>query len=348
MNELSDAEELLRKEISKLKGQITRHKSVEQIIKAAVFDAMGDRKNIEIPQTPRLDRRVMDSEVAVLHYSDSQIGKTTDSYNTQIAADRLNTLVDKTLQITNVRRNSAKIEEIHLYLGGDIVEGDQIFAGQAHEIDSNVFQQAVTNGSEMITSAVLKLLENFRKVKVVGVPGNHGRNGKYGGDSHADTNWDSVCYSIVHRNLLGSTTHPRREFAGRLEFPGKFDWFYIDRIYNWGNLIVHGDQITGGGGGFPLASIRNRALGWIDSMTSPWDYLYLGHFHTYTSFMLNHRFVLANGTTESGNDFAKKNLGATGWPVQRLAFYNEKHGLISDNPVYLENRTSNMDRAKQF
>ena len=44
---------------------------------------------------------------------------------------------------------------------------------------------------------------------------------------------------------------------------------------------------------------------------------------------------LANGTTESDNEYALEQLAAAGWPVQRLAFFSAHHGLISDNPVWL-------------
>lgn len=334
-----EVEELLRQENERLRRLIKRRDSIEDIICRTIGEAYIDPPSFKIPEPPKLlTPKGVDVEIAVLHYSDAQIGKVTPTYNTSVAEDRLMKLIQKTIQITNVRRTSAKIEEIHLYLGGDIVEGEQIFEHQPHEIDSSVFEQSIKAGSEMIVRAILLLLKNFKKVKVICVPGNHGRNGKYGGGGHKDTNWDSVCYATVRRILLGSPSFPRNELKGRLVFEDDYNWYAVDRIFDWGCLVVHGDQISGGTAGFPLNGANKKAWGWIDSIDQPWDFLFFGHFHTYASFTLNKRIVLANGTTESDNAYAQEQLAATGWPCQRLCFFNKKHGLISDNQVFLTDK----------
>lgn len=331
--------ELLRAENEKLRKQLRRRDSIEEIISKTIGEVYSDLPKLTVPPVPaKQEVKGTDVEIAVLHYSDAQIGKLTETYSTKVAEERLLKLIQKTVQITNVRRTSAKIEEIHLYLGGDIVEGEQIFDHQPHEIDSSVFEQSIKAGSEMIVRAILLLLKNFARVKVICVPGNHGRNGKYGNGGHKETNWDCVCYATVRRILLGSPSFPRKELAGRLIFEDKYNWYAVDRIFDWGCLVVHGDQISGGTSGFPLNGANKKAWGWIDSIDEPWDFLFFGHFHTYASFTLNKRIVLANGTTESDNAYAQEQLAATGWPCQRLCFFNKKHGLISDNQVFLTDK----------
>jgi hypothetical protein len=61
--------------------------------------------------------------------------------------------------------------------------------------------------------------------------------------------------------------------------------------------------------------------------------------------VLNHRILLANGTTESDNDYAQEQLAACGHPCQRLAFFNAKHGLIADHQVFLAERLPQRKRA---
>jgi len=46
--------------------------------------------------------------------------------------------------------------------------------------------------------------------------------------------------------------------------------------------------------------------------------------------------MLANGTTESDNEYAAADLSAAGEPCQRLAFFDEEHGLVADHQVFLE------------
>jgi hypothetical protein len=61
---------------------------------------------------------------------------------------------------------------------------------------------------------------------------------------------------------------------------------------------------------------------------------------------LNHRTFLANGTFESDNEYAQEALAATGWPCQRLAFFNETKGLIADHQIFLtDDRMPTRDKA---
>lgn len=144
--------------------------------------------------------------------------------------------------------------------------------------------------------------------------------------------------------MLGDKNSPRAELKDRLTFKHADDWYVVDRIFDWGNLQLHGDQIRGGFAGFPWYGTAKKAWGWIDSIAEPWDYLWFGHFHTYASAVLNHRIFLANGTTESSNVYAQEQLAASGFPCQRLSFFDAKHGLISDNQVFL---TDDLERLPQ-
>jgi hypothetical protein len=285
-------------------------------------------------------------EIAVLHISDTQIGKVTDTYNNAVAEKRLFRLIETTLKITELRRNAAKVDEIHVYLGGDMIEGEEIFAHQAHTIEESVYDQATRTAVEILGKCIMMLVQKFRKVKVLCVPGNHGRNGSRSTNAHPKTNWDSVCYTTLQYCLLGPSWNPRKELQGRLEFDYKDSWYVVDRIFDWGNLVVHGDQISGGYAGFPWYGTGKKAWGWIDSIPSPWDYLWFGHFHTYAGpVTLNRRVFLCNGTTESDNTFAQEKLAAMGYPCQRLCFFNEEHGLISDNQIFLDKRVPSKTKA---
>jgi len=327
---------VLKDEIKSLTKRLSKRLSGESLIIDAARQAYEDPPNLVIPKKPRISRRKTgEIEIAALHVSDTQVGKVTDTYNSTVADERLQLLVDKVCHITDIRRTAAKIEEIRVYFGGDMVEGEDIFPHQAHQIDQGVFEQSVKTAPSALARAILKLLAHFRKVKIVAVPGNHGRNGPKSTRSNPKTNWDNVCYEILKLMLLGPEGAPRRFPEDRLEIEISDSFWAVDHIFDWGNLLVHGDQITGGFAGFPWYGTAKKAWGWIDAIPTPWDYLWFGHFHTYASAVLNHRTFLANGTTESDNDYAQAQLAAAGFPCQRLTFYTEEMGLISDNQVFL-------------
>ena len=270
----------------------------------------------------------------------------TASFDSTVCAERMRFLTEKVLRITDMRRVNASIDEIRVYLGGDMIEGETIFGGQAHEIDSNLFEQTILNAPEILTALVLNLLKSFKKVRIATVPGNHGRSGsKYSGAAKK-TNWDRVFYAILKTNLLGTDQYPREDLMERLSWLENHESFWVvDRVYDWGNLIFHGDQIKGGFAGFPWYGAAKKLWGYIDLIPPQWDYAYIGHFHTPAMVVLNHRILLANGTFESDNEFALEQLASGGFPCQRLAYYNEDHGLISDNPIWLvENRVPHLMR----
>lgn len=327
---------ILRRALSTAKRQISALTAAQAIILGAVDEAIPERGYIlpVIPAPQHLGEGP-NEEIALLHLSDTQIGKVTRTYNSEIAVARIMEIAEKTTRITDIRRSTAKISEIHLALGGDIVEGETIFSHQAHEIDQSVFDQAILTGPVAVVSLILHLLKHFEHVKVFGVCGNHGRSAPKHSSANPRSNWDRVLYHTVKNILLGSAEYPRTEYAGRLEFEIPDDFYYVDRIYEWGALFVHGDQISGGFGGFPFYGTAKKAWGWIDSIPEEWDGLYFGHFHTYASSTLNHRQWYCNGTTESDNGFAKETMASAGQPVQRLQFFNAQYGMISDNPLYL-------------
>lgn len=330
----SEKFKILKTENEKLRQKLLSRVTGEDLIIETVKDVISDTPLISIPYVKPQSKNGKE-EIAILHISDTQIGKITTSYSSAVAELRLLDLIDKTILITDMRRSAATINEIRVYLGGDIIEGEDIFPHQAHEIDSNVAEQAIEIAPRILTQCIYKLLLNFNKVKVVGVPGNHGRNGPRHTSASPKTNWDLVCYSTINDRVHRFDFEGVELLEERLEFINNKDWYYVDHVFDWGNLVVHGDQITGGFAGFPWYGAAKKAWGWIDSIPQPWDYMLIGHFHTFMSVVLNHRIVLANGTTESHNAYAQSQLAASGYPCQRLAFFDAEHGLISDNPIYL-------------
>lgn len=326
----------LKSQVRALEKRLRQAQTKEATIVEAVQACLVDMPpKIVAPPRPKHGGRRSYEEIPVLHLSDLQLGKTTKTYDTTVCEQRVLEAMDKTIYIADLRRNIARINELHLYLGGDVIEGEDIFPHQAHEIDSPVIDQACLNFPRILTKAVLMALENFERVRIFSVPGNHGRNGPKSTRSHPRTNWDQVAYLTLKTILLGTQERPREELADRLTFDLSEEFWVVDRVFDWGNLMVHGHQIGGGFGGFPWYGAGKKAWGWIDTIPEKWDNLFFGHFHTPAMATLNRRRFYANGTTESDNDFAKEQLAACGDPCQRLLFMDAKHGVVSDTLLFL-------------
>lgn len=333
----------LKREIDSLKSRLSNAEVGNSLITEAVRQSFDTSPiDLEIPKRPAHDKRRISEEVAVLHVCDTHIGKRTPTFDVATADQRLTMLVDKTIQITNARRSAAKIKELRLYLGGDIIDGELIYPSHAHAIEQSVFEQAVKTGPEIVARMILSLAESFEKIHVACVPGNHGRNGSKHNGSHPSTNWDSVCYETIKLMVCGTDKRPHRDMAERVTFDlpsnRKAEWYSIDRIFDWGTFQIHGHEITGGFGGYPWYGIGRRMSGWKDIIVEPWDYMFMGHFHTFADSEIQHRIFLANGTIVSDDVHGQANFASQGWPSQRLTFFDPHHGLIANHQIFLTDR----------
>jgi hypothetical protein len=291
-------------------------------------------------------------QIAIAHLSDTQMGKRTASYDSVVGAQRCHLFAQKIVEITKVKRAGSTIKELRLYLGGDMVEGEYgNYPSQPYDIDSPVIAQAMRTCPDIFEGMIYYFLRYFDKVHVVGVPGNHGRGASRHQTRHHLTNWDRVCYWILRDRVLGSGVKAKekcscgsnkmwknccgKDVRKRVTFDIAEDFWCLDRVWDWGNLIVHGDQIRGWAG-IPYYGVQKKTHGWADAMPKDWDNLLFGHFHTYAAGTINYRRWFCNGTTESANSYALEELAAAGPPSQRLLFMTEKHGIISDHQIFLE------------
>lgn len=332
----ADPEEIrdLRHQLTQARKQLARYRSRFGVLREALLEVLETPPPLKVPPLPKLGgKRKREERTAVIHVSDTQGGKETATYNMEMMRHRLLLAARKVITITDDLRHAYKIDEIRVYLGGDLVEGERIFRHQAHLIDRHLLDQAVRVGPSIFVEFILALLAHFRRVKVISVPGNHGRDDH---TSHPETNWDTVCGDVIRAILLGSDAHPRRELAGRLEMHVEPGWYYVDRMPGgWGNLLIHGDQISGGFAGHPWYGSSRRVHGWYQAIPEPFDYVFYGHFHTRAMATVNFTEWRANGTTESDNEFARSQMAAAGYPCQSLYYFNEEYGLVQEHNLYL-------------
>lgn len=324
IRELRQANEALRRKLTAQGGQ-------GDLIIEAVRQAFEDYSVPTLPPARTSPKRP-EKQAAVLHLSDTQFGKVTKSYDSAVASRRVMEFAERACTIIDRHRSYAQVDEAHIYLGGDMIEGELIFPGQAHLIDQSVFDQAVRTCPDACARFIMRIAQEVPRVRVVCVAGNHGRPGSKHAGSHPRTNWDRVVYETSRLMVEGLNGKAKKS---RIAWDIADDFYAVNDVLGHKHLVVHGHQIRGGFAGFPFYGVGKRAWGWIDSIEEEWTHLYFGHFHQLTQGSLNGRWWFCNGTTESDNEYAREELSASGEPVQRLQFWNAEHGLIADCPVYL-------------
>lgn len=331
------AVKILQREIKSLKRRLREGGGYEELIRACIAEHYSRPPELIMPPTPRKQGKGT-IQVAIAHVTDTQLGKQTTDYDASVGAQRLHAYAQKLVEITEVKRSGSKIDELRLYLGGDMVEGEVgNYPSQPFDVHSSVIRQAMREAPDMFEGMIYYLLKYFKKIHVVGVPGNHGRGCSRFSTKHPETNWDRVFYWVLRDRILGSDLKPDKAMRKRVTFeiPEGDKFWVLDRVWGWGNLIVHGDQIRGWSG-IPFYGVQKKTHGWADSMPADWDNLFFGHFHQHASGTINYRRWYCTGSTESSNNYALEQLAAAGPPSQRLLFMTEKNGIISDHQIFLE------------
>lgn len=302
-----------------LQRQLARAKGKSADLVEAVERAAAESSSIagrgKAVKAPKRDKRP-GAECALLHLTDFQLGKITESYNTEICCRRVMTTVDKVLRLTEIQRAAHPVDEIHVMLGGDLIENVTIFKMQPFEVDSSATMQ-VFAAATLIESVLLTLLENFDRVVVHEVRGNHGRIGQKG---ETPDNWDRVVGRIVRERLIDP----------RLAWEAPDNWYAIGEIGEYRFLLVHGDQVKSFGGNTPAFGIIRKATAWSSGVLEGWDDLYLGHYHHVSQFQIpNGGRVFMTGSTESGSEYAREFVSAKGKPSQRLHFVDPRAGRVT-------------------
>lgn len=310
---IEELQTALKKAQQKLaKKEDDRAALVEAVYRAARDAALALKT--PKPITPPRDRRTKKAEVAIIHATDWQVGKKTASYDVETCSRRIEQFAAKVLRITEIQRRDHPVKEAVLLLGGDMVEGLDIFPGQAWEVEAHLFEQLFET-VRIIEQLVRTLAANFETVRVICEFGNHGRIGRYGVLPKGD-NLDLMAYKITQDRTrdLGVSWQMSDEFFQHFE------------VGNYRALLVHGDEVRSFGT-TPIFAIIKKFTGWASGVVPAFDEGFMGHYHTPLDLTLpSGATVYVTGSPESGNRFAAESLAAQGRPSQRLHFVDPEKG----------------------
>lgn len=327
--------DFLRKENQRLARSVDKYKAQTNEMIDAVYKAAYDAfSSLELPTVPKpklSKRKSGDEEVAVAVLADWQLGKQTPTYNTMACAERISLYGDKVERFTEIARADHPVNHLRMWLLGDIVEGEEIFPGQSHLIDSSLYAQVGVNGPQILRDLILHMLEVFETIHIVGVIGNHGSiGGRARRMYNGETNMDRLLYKIVEWMFA---YEPRVTF----DIPdghGERNFYAVDTIGDYGTLLMHGDQFP------PPSSVHTyykKVMGWKDgAIPEHFDDVFIGHYHQNTKMTLGSSILRISGSPESFNTFAQETLAVMGRPSQHLQFVHPENGVSSEHTIWLD------------
>lgn len=254
-----------------------------------------------------------------------------NAYNREIARMRLERWSQNVIKLARHYLAGVTYDGIVVLLGGDIFSGD-IHEELADTNEDTMFG-SLLYWSEQIAGAIDLLGNEFGKVHVASVMGNHGRTTrKPRMKLRAKTNFDWLLSKMVERHFRDD---PRFTF----DVPESAD--VLIPIYSHGMLMTHGDQVTGGGGigGIypPIMRLRARKQQRHLQVGSSFSTLWMGHWHQYISTPS----LIINGSLKGYDEYAAISNFSFEPPQQALAVVTPERGITIQAPIFV------MDRKKE-
>lgn len=310
--------------------QYEKLKTSKLELRAAVYQAAFDAASgLQLKPTANQvarDRRKAQAEVAVPWLSDWQLAKITPSYNTEVCEERVEKYAQKVIEMTEIQRADHPVRDAHVFITGDLIEGELIFPGQHWLIDSSLYKQVCVDGPRILGNFLRTMLANFNTVHVTAVIGNHGRiGGRSSRDMNAESNGDRMLYRITQQLLQ----HEKRLTWTIPDGDRESNWYSVAKVGNYKALLLHGDQFRGHSG-LPWYGVQKKAGGWaLGAIDEHFDEIIFGHWHQPTRMTLNRLTARCSGSPESHNTYAQEQLAAVGRPSQNLLFVHPERGQVT-------------------
>lgn len=315
---------LLRKMLEEERRRTRKLESVHKIVVDAAREILEPLRIPTVVRPLKLKspkKGGADAESQVLHLSDLQIGKTTATYSVERFEIEMEDLFTTTVELAEIMRSHHPVDELVIAANGDLVEGEQIFPGQAWVSQAPVIRQAA-RGAQILATKIAAIAPHYPKIRIKVTRGNHGRGGKEWCEL---SNWDLVLGEFL-RLLLADLPNVEVDVCE--------GWYESTEVKGKILMQTHGDRIRSGGD-TPFTAILKRGTNWIASIPGSFDVLVIGHFHNYAEFLWHQRSIFVNGSPESSNDYAESYMGMSSRPLQGVFFLHRRRGVTYRTPVYL-------------
>lgn len=253
-------------------------------------------------------------------------------YNRPIAVQRIQRGFTKAVMLTRNYFAGVVYDGFQLFLAGDNISGG------IHEelLETNVgtICESILAVADPLAAGIKLLAEEFGKVNVNCVVGNHGRRTKKPRSKfRAKDNFDWMVYQIISRdlrNVKGVTIHVSESADDPVT------------LYGTRYRLTHGDQFRGGSGIAaelsPLLLGAHRKVKKQAAKGLPYDVLVMGHWHK--SLWLPTSGLIVSGSVIGYNEHADIANFMPEPPQLPLWLTTPEHGITNCAPVFLQDRAA--------
>ena len=270
------------------------------------------------------------NEALILQISDVHMGEYIDkdqmggrnSYSKEICGKRLQRLFQSVVKMGTVHWSGPPPAIIYVILCGDLISGE--IHEELAKTNDLLAIPAVRELSQHLISGLELLLSSFDcEIRVVSVPGNHGRTTKKPeAKGFVVNSYDTLVAWLVESWFTGRQTK-------RISFSAPISGDALINIAGWNFLFTHGDRIGSRGGmGMigPSATIARGMQRIIQDYASEQvvvDWVMVGHFHTPVE--LEQGF--ANGCLSGPSEYSRSGRMRSHPACQWLISVHPDHGV---------------------
>lgn len=224
------------------------------------------------------------------------------------------------------------------YDGAVVMLGGDIFTGNLHDLaetNEDTLFGSLLYWSEQLAAALGLVLEEFGRLHVPVVVGNHGRlTRKPRTKQRARDNLDWLLGHMLARHFAGDD---------RVSFDIPENTDVLVTVYGTTHLLTHGDQVTGGGGigGIwpPLMRMSARKAQRYAAEGTTFDTLVMGHWHQLIQ--AADQGLIVNGSLVGYGEYAAVSNFRPERPQQAMWLVTPEHGITVSAPILVA------DRAKE-
>ena len=241
---------------------------------------------------------------------------------------RLQKWTENVIKVSRHYLSGVTYDGVFLILGGDIFSGD--IHEELHDTNASTMLDSLLYWSEQLTASISLLAEEFGKVHITSVVGNHGRTTrKPRMKLRVKTNYDWLVTKMIERYF---------EKDNRVTFQIPEGADSLVSIYGYGQLITHGDQASGGGGigGIwpPIMRLRARKAQRYLATESNFQTMWCGHWHQ----LVQTPSLIINGSLKGVDEYAFINNFSFEQPQQALAVITPERGITIQAPIFCADR----------
>lgn len=249
-----------------------------------------------------------------------------NAYDLDIFHDRMQYTIETAIHLLRILDKDMRYPGIVVPLGGDMVSGD------IHEelVATNALPTipTVLDLLEQLIRALKTLADQFGKVFVPCVSGNHGRNTKkIWAKNRNHTSFDWLLYQLLSK-------HFQNDKRFTFYVPQSADALY--RIYGTRYLLTHGDQFRSGdsiiGPIGPIFRGNQKKLARNQAVGQDYDVMICGHWHQY----IHIENLIVNGSMKGYDEYAASENYRFEPPRQGLWITHPRFGITYRMPVLCE------------